>query len=291
LRVFLEGFRDETRLRPQRLKPQCEGMACGTGERVPLSRTNVLSGMGFLAAGAKALLLAIATMPGLVCAGQVAGGPAAASGAAATTGAQVSLDRVVAIVNGDLILQSDVDAEVQMAAFQPFSDSKPATQDELIARLIDRTLIVQQMALEREPPVTDAEVGAELASLRKTIPKCALSHCETDKGWERFVREQGFTVDELRERWRQRMEVLRFIEQRFRMGIRITQGEIDDYYKTTLIPAYQKQNTPTPPEPEVAERIQEILLQQRVDKLLDDWLLSLRAEGSVRMMNPGEDAP
>jgi peptidyl-prolyl cis-trans isomerase SurA len=87
------------------------------------------------------------------------------------------------------------------------------------------------------------------------------------------------------------MEVLRFIEERFRMGIRISQAEIDEYYKTSMLPAYQKENAPAPPEATIADRIQEILLQQQVDKLLDDWLATLRAQGSVRILKPGEEAP
>src|ERR1035441_582710 len=110
-------------------------------------------------------------------------------------------------------------------------------------------------------------------------------------GWEKFVADQGFTLEEVRDRWRQRMEVLRFIEERFRMGIRISQAELDEYYKTTMLPAYQKENAPAPPEATIADRIQEILLQQQVDKLLDDWLATLRAQGSVRILKPGEEAP
>jgi len=136
-------------------------------------------------------------------------------------GEMVTLDRVVAIVNSDLILESDVDAEERFAAFQPFSEPKPASRDELIERLIDRALIEQQMKLQPEPPVPYAEVDAELNTLRKAIPKCSSYQCETDAGWQKFVADQGFTVDEVRDRWRQRMEVLRFIEERFRMGIRI----------------------------------------------------------------------
>jgi peptidyl-prolyl cis-trans isomerase SurA len=224
------------------------------------------------------------------------GVPAKSSAGAAPTdasaaGPQVMLDSVVAIVNGDLILESDVEAEKRFAAFQPFSDPKPMSEDDLINRLIDRTLILQQMVLQPGPPITDDEVNAELATLRKAIPKCAAYHCETDAGWQKFVADQGFTMDDLRERWRQRMEVLRFIEERFRMGIRISQTEIDDYYKTTMLPVYAKESAAPPAEATIADRIQEILLQQRVDKLLDDWLTSLRAEGGVRILKPGEEAP
>jgi hypothetical protein len=207
------------------------------------------------------------------------------------TGTELTLDRVAAMVNGDLILESDLDAEERFTAFQPFSEAQQATREELLSRLIDRTLILQQMALQPEAPISDAEVDEQLAMLRKSIPKCAAYHCETEAGWEKFVADQGFTLEEVRDRWRQRMEVLRFIEERFRMGIRISQAEIDEYYKTSMLPAYQKENAPAPPEATIADRIQEILLQQQVDKLLDDWLATLRAQGSVRILKPGEEAP
>ena len=87
------------------------------------------------------------------------------------------------------------------------------------------------------------------------------------------------------------MAVLRFIEDRFRMGIRMEQADIDDYYKNTMLPVYTKENVTPPGEATIADRIQEILLEQRVNKLLDDWLTALRAEGTVRMMKPGEEAP
>jgi hypothetical protein len=214
------------------------------------------------------------------------GASAKASGAQAVT-----LDRVVAVVNGDLVLESDVQEERRFEAFHPLSSTKTSTRDELINRLIDRALILQQIAIQPEPPIPEADVDAQLMSLRKAIPKCAAYHCETDAGWEKFVMEQGLTLPELREHWKLRMEVLRFIEERFRMGIRITPQEIDDYYKNTLIPAYQKENAQAPAEDTIKDRIQEILLQQQVDKLLDDWLTALRAQGTVRILKPGEEAP
>ncbi len=203
----------------------------------------------------------------------------------------IMLDRVVAIVNNDLVLQSDVDAEERFAAFHPTSETEPVSRDKLIDRLIDRALIFQQMALQPSPPVTDEEVNAELSTLRKLIPKCAAYHCDTEAGWKKFVDDQGFTLEELTERWRQRIEVLRFIEERFRMGIRILPADIDLYYTKTMIPAYEKEKAPAPAEATIADRIQEILLQQRVDTLLDDWLTALRAQGSVRILKPGEEAP
>ncbi len=215
----------------------------------------------------------------------------AVGGGVDQAGQEVTLDTVVAIVNGDLILQSDVEEERKFAAFQPFDESRRMTVDEILNRLIDRALIIQQMAIQPGTPIADDEVNTELTALRKSIPKCAAYHCETDAGWQKFVADQGFTMEELRDRWKQRMDVLRFIEERFRMGIRISQSEVDEYYKTTMLSAYAKEKVKPVPEAGVADRIQEILLQQQVDKLLDDWLAALRAQGSVKLLKPGEEAP
>jgi peptidyl-prolyl cis-trans isomerase SurA len=251
---------------------------------------------------ALACVLAIAMLGGMNCVGQAVDrqgtgnreqgtGGANIDANAAGAGERVALDRVVAVVNGDLILESDLDEEARMAAFQPLGGQTAATREELIERLIDRALILQQIRLQPQVAIEDAQVDSELRVLRKSIPECVAYGCETEAGWEKFVAAQGFTVEELRERWRQRMEVLRFIEARFRMGIRISQAEMDAYYMGTLVPAYEKEKVTAPAEATIAARIQEILLQQQVDKLLDDWLTSLRAEGSVKIVKPGEELP
>ena len=256
-----------------------------------------MSAMGHRSGGAsgrRGLALACALAIAMLC-GLAEAQPGAPRGTGdanvSGVGERVALDRVVAVVNGDLILESDLDEEARMAAFQPLGGQTAATREELIERLIDRALILQQIRLQPQVAIEDAQVDAELAVLRKSIPACAEYGCETGEGWEKFVAAQGFTVEELRERWRERMEVLRFVEARFRMGIRISQAEIDVYYKGTLVPAYEKEKVSAPAEATIADQIQEILLQQQVDKLLDDWLTSLRAEGSVKIVKPGEELP
>jgi peptidyl-prolyl cis-trans isomerase SurA len=202
------------------------------------------------------------------------------------------LDRVVAVVNGDLILESDVDEERRIAAFQPFHDKRKSFErDAAIQRLIDRMLILQQAKLQPEDQVSDQAIDSEFSVLRKDIPACKSYHCDSDEGWQRFVADQGFTMEELRERWRERMEVLRFIEVRFRMGIHITDDEIRAYYDQTLVPQYERQKAVAPKLETITDRVQEILLQQRVGALLGDWLKTLRAQGTVRMMTADEVAP
>jgi hypothetical protein len=199
------------------------------------------------------------------------------------------IDRVVAIVNGDLILESDVDEERRFAAFQPYSNPMGSfSRAQAIDRLIDRMLILQQASEQPRKPITDAEVAANLHDLRKDVLACKQYKCDTEVGWHNFVVANGFTEAELTAHWRERMETLQFIEQRFRMGIRISDKEVQDYYTKTLLPQYASRNATAPKLDTISDRIREILLQQQVSGLLDDWLKTLRASGSVRMVRASE---
>ena len=211
------------------------------------------------------------------------------AGASLPQGEGVLVDQVIAVVNNELVLESDVDEDKRFQAFQPYSNpNRTFSRQAAIERLVDRTLILQQAKLQPDAAVTDAEVQTQLQALRKEIPACKEYHCETDAGWAKFVAHEGFTVDELNTRWKQRMQVLRFIEIRFRSGIDISKEQIQEYYDTKLLPEYAKRNAPAPKLAAISDRIQEILLQQQVSALLVDWLKSLKAQGTVRVMTPGE---
>ena len=208
--------------------------------------------------------------------------------ASGPTHAGVLIDRVVAVVNGDVVLESDVEEERRMAAFQPISTPEGnATREKAIERLVNRRLLLQQAKLQPERPVTEADIDAQIDQLRKEIPACKAAHCETDAGWAKFLAAHGVTSNEVRAHWRERMETLQFVEVRFRSGIRISQAEIESYYQKTMLPEYAKQGVKAPPVEKLSDRIQEVLLQQQVSGLLSDWLKSLRAQGTVQLVQDG----
>jgi hypothetical protein len=87
------------------------------------------------------------------------------------------------------------------------------------------------------------------------------------------------------------MTVLSFIEERFELGVDIKSDQIQTYYDKTLVPEYQRQHASPPKLASISSEIREVLLQQQISKLLQDWLKSLRAQGSVVVLHPGEEAP
>jgi peptidyl-prolyl cis-trans isomerase SurA len=219
--------------------------------------------------------------------------------AAAATGAQepptagrVLLDRVVAIVNNNAILASDVDREMRLSMLEPRRNNEAPDRRNTLNRLIGRTLIQQQIRREEEDTVTpsDEDVQARIAILRAQLPECVRDHCTTDEGWRTFLAENRLTTNEVERYIRLRLQFLSFIETRFRQGIRISPEEIEAYYNSTLLPQYPAGQT-APSLESVSSRIEEILLQEQVNKLFSAWLDNLRKQGEVQILDPALEMP
>jgi peptidyl-prolyl cis-trans isomerase SurA len=198
------------------------------------------------------------------------------------------LDRAVAVINGEVILASDVREQQRFAVFEPFSvPGGEFTPMQAMQQIVNRTLLLEQMEEQQlAPPPTDSEVDEQIADLRKHIPACHGQSCETEAGWQRFLAARGFTEAYLHARWKERMQILDFVGVRFRTGIRITKPEIESYYKEKLVPAFQARKLEPPPLAQVSERIDDVLLQQHVNVLLNDYLRSLKDAGNVQILDP-----
>jgi peptidyl-prolyl cis-trans isomerase SurA len=202
----------------------------------------------------------------------------------------VVLDHVVAVINGNVILESDIKEELRFAVLQPDrADPARNTPERALERLIDRALILQQIQITPSnlPVPTDEQVHQQLSELRKLIPDCAAYHCDTDAGWNSFLAAHGLTEAEVVARWRQRMFFLSFIQSRFAAGVHITQPEIEQYYDKEFVPEFGKRHLKPPPLNTVASRIHEILLQRRINGLLQEWLQSMKDSGNVNILSAG----
>jgi peptidyl-prolyl cis-trans isomerase SurA len=199
----------------------------------------------------------------------------------------VVLDSVVAVVNNQPILSSDVDDAIRLSVLDPGSEAETLTRARALDELISRALIRQQMRREEiiAATPTQAEVDARLSEIRSELPECEKENCITQKGWDAFLAAHGLNTSRVESYMRNRMEILRFIEQRFRQGIRVSPQQIEAYYRDTLLPRYA-QGVQPPKLESVAPRIEEILLQQQVSALFDDWLKNLREQGDIEVLDP-----
>ena len=105
----------------------------------------------------------------------------------------VALDHVVAVINGSVILQSDVNEEMGYAVLQPFSAGGARnTPQRALERLIDRDLILQQIETgQAVTPPSPQAVQESIAQLRSVIPECAQYHCQAKPAGWHFSRPKG----------------------------------------------------------------------------------------------------
>jgi hypothetical protein len=137
---------------------------------------------------------------------------------------------------------------------------------------------------------SQAQIDARVSELRKELPACVRQNCASEEGWKAFLVANGLTPERVQVSLRHRLQILRFIEQRFRQGILISPEEIAAYYHDTLLPQYAAGDA-IPSLDQVSPRIEEILLQRQVNALFDDWLKNLRKQGEVEVLDPALESP
>ena len=195
------------------------------------------------------------------------------------------IDRIVAIVNGKLILQSDVEEEARVEALvagQKPADLKSDDLQTIVDRMIDRHLVDEQMRSVREVAPTSQAVERRMKQLRQSFGQAA----ESDAGWQKMLADAGVTEEALRAHFADEVQTLRFLEARLRPQIQVDAAAVEQYYREKLLPEMRKSGDKEVPLADVSARIREVLIEQKLDQSLTEWLKSLREQSNVRIPAP-----
>ncbi len=199
---------------------------------------------------------------------------------AAVCPAQQVVDRIVATVNRQPILLSDWEVEMR---YEAMLDQKPLPLADEAARsaldrLIDQELVRQQIKSYHMTEPSAEEVASRMADIRKQ-----LVNADSPTGLRALLERYGISEAEFRERVATQFTILRFIEVRLRPSIHVDQRSIEAYYNDTLAPQVRNKGEQLAPLTEVAPQIEDLLLQQRVDALTNDWLKDLRQQSEIHI--------
>jgi hypothetical protein len=86
----------------------------------------------------------------------------------------------------------------------------------------------------------------------------------------------GLQESELVSYLRLESSIMRFVDFRFRPFAGVTEEEIKDYYESRLTHQLEKAKLPLPPLPQVSIRIEEILREEKINAVLDQWIKEIR---------------
>jgi peptidyl-prolyl cis-trans isomerase SurA len=197
---------------------------------------------------------------------------------ATPSGAGQIVDRMVANVNGHVLLQSDWEEEL---AFEAFLDARspdsftPEERKAALDRLIDQELLREEV---RPSEDTSAEqIATRVAEVRKLHPEAV-----TDEGWRATLQRYGLTQTVLEKRLGQSIQLMRLVEARLRPSIQIDQKAVEFYYQDQLLPELKKSGNREVALPEVFGRIRDLLAERRLNQLLHGWLASLRSASRIQ---------
>ena len=182
------------------------------------------------------------------------------------------IDRILAVVSGGLILQSDAVAAIRLGLVEV-----PSAGDRVqgaLDKLIERRLMLVEVDRYRPPEPSDVEVDAGVAAMVKRI-------VGTDTV-DAVLRETGFTSDQLRLYVRDDLRIRTYLQQRFGASLEPADEEILEYYR-----AHESEfarGGAVRPFVEVRDEARSALIAERRAALIGEWLAGLRRRAEVTVL-------
>lgn len=189
------------------------------------------------------------------------------------------IDRIVATVNGHIILQSDWDDALRYEALlngRRLSEFSNEDRRAVLDRLIDQELLGEQMKSASFQHCTEAEAADRIAEARKQYPNAS-----SDEGWRNVLASFQLAERDLLARVQQQIDLMRLVDSHLRPEVQIDSKSIEAYYREKFVPQLRESGSGEVALADVSGKIRELLTQEKVNELLISWLQTLRSESKV----------
>ena len=190
--------------------------------------------------------------------------------------ASVVIDRIAVIVDKHVIKTSDIDRDTRVTEFlnrEPVNTSRDARQKSA-ERLIEQTVIREEMEKGGYTQSTADEVNGMVRQI--LTQRFAGAEARMKAELSRY----GLTEAQLRLQLQWQLDVLKFMDQRFRPAVLVTDEEVRQYYdqhKAEVERQFPQAKTYAAIEPKVRASMEE----QRMTQSFDNWLTAARKRDHI----------
>lgn len=196
------------------------------------------------------------------------------AGPTAAASKAVLQDRVLAVVDEDPILASDVERAIKLGLEQP----KPGEDDARFRRrvldgLIDQRLQFHEIDRFNFQQVPVDEIQKRVAEIRARFPD--------EASFQKALKEVGLDLKGLRQLVARQLLVLTYVDERLGSRVFVGPDDINRYYREVLTPEMQKHGQQPPPLEGVREDVRETLKQQKMTQEMASWTRELRDKADV----------
>lgn len=181
----------------------------------------------------------------------------------------MTLDRILAVVAGRAILQSDLAAVVEFELERADETGDPMAA--LLERLIDRELILSEVERYVRAAASQAIVEARFQAVR--------GRYDSAQDFDTALEQLGLDVVQLRNRIRDDLRIEAYLEQRFGSTARPTDEAVLRYYRENR--ATFVRNDGIVPLAEVESAVRDRLAEEQRLALIAEWTLQLRRRATI----------
>lgn len=195
-------------------------------------------------------------------------------------------DRVLAVVDEDPILASDVERVIRLGLDKP----QPGETDERFRRrvlddLIDERLRFHEVDRFNFEQVPVDEIQKRVADIRSRYPD--------ETSYKKALKDVGLDEKGLRQLVARQLLVLTYVDEQLGTNVFVEPDEINRYYRDVLTPEMRKRGQQPPPVEDVREDIRETLKQQKMTQEMTRWTKELRNKADIVVYsgNPKPNQP
>jgi len=183
-------------------------------------------------------------------------------------------DKVLAVVDEDPILKSDVDRVIKLGLQQPNpGENAEAFRRRVLDDLIEERLRFHEIDRFGFEQVPVDEIEKNVAKIRARFPD--------EASFQKALKEVGLDANKLRQLVARQLLVLTYVDERLGQRVFVSLDDIDRYYREVLTPEMKRRGQPVPPVEDVREDIREVLKQQRLTQEMEKWTQELRQRADV----------
>ena len=179
--------------------------------------------------------------------------------------AQEVVDRIVARVENDVILLSDVRA---LGRYQQFLDGKSETDSQILDRLIDQWIVRTEADVSHSPRPSEADIDRGLSRVRNSFG--------SEQEYEARRNQAGLSDQDVRAMVASQLYLSNYLDSRFRPAVQIDTKEVEDFYQTAIVPRAKARGQDPPTLDAARDAIQEALIQNGINEQAEQWLKESR---------------
>ena len=187
--------------------------------------------------------------------------------------AQEVIDRIVARVENDVILLSDVQL---LSRYQLLVDGKSEGDTEVLNRLIDQWIVRNEAAVAHTPQPSDQDIDRGLQRLQQSFA--------SKEDYEARRKLAGLTERDVRRLIADQIYLNNYLDSRFRPSVQVDDQAIQDFYQNAVLPRAKARGQNPPSLDAARDYIQEALVQRGINQQADRWLKESHARVRVAKM-------